>query len=204
MRWRRVLVAVVVVALVGAVVARIWWVNTALPQIPLEYYDTGEWVPLEGAFQNNADEGTDHYSFLLESAEVMTYDQFLKRYGDGTQALGEHGDSRCVVDVQLRIRNDGEDEGGFNAFQMVLVPERANEYLICDMMRDDSLWPQVQQGTGFDVRIRPGTEYVAHIPYVFNGNDEVYYRDVEDRSFTLLASRMPERKMIRVEATVAQ
>jgi hypothetical protein len=102
--------------------------------------------------------------------------------------------------VTLRIRNEGTDQGGLNTFQMVLVPARANEYLICDVMNPDALWPQVQEGAGSIVSIRSGTEYVVHIPYVFNGNEEVYEREITDRSFTLLVSRMPVRKMIEVTA----
>lgn len=203
MRRRRALVAAFAVAAACVIAARIWLVNTTLPRIPLEYHDAGEWVELEGAFQNSAKEGTENYALMVESATIMTYDEYLRRHGDGSHQTGEHGDERCVVDVAVRIRNDGEDDGGLNTFQMVLVPERANEYLICDVMQQDSLWPQVQQGAGSNVHIRPGTEYVAHIPYVFNGGAEVYDREVGDRDFTLLASRMPVRKMIRVKADVA-
>ena len=66
-------------------------------------------------------------------------------------------------------------------------------------MNPDALWPQVQEGAGSIVSIRPGTEYVVHIPYVFNGNEEVYEREITDRSFTLLVSRMVQRKSVRQE-----
>jgi len=35
------------------------------------------------------------------------------------------------------------------------------------------------------VNVRPGTECVAHVPYVFNGTEETYYRDVQDRRLTI-------------------
>lgn len=182
-----------------AIGVRIWWVNASLPSIPLEYYQTGEWVPLEGAFQNDASsEQTSGYSLMVESAEVVTYDEYLERHG--VTASGTHGTARCVVDVTLRIRNDGTEQGGINVFQMVLVPERGNEYLICDVMSEDALWPQVEPNADSSASIRPGTEYVTHIPYVFNGGEEVYDREVTDRSFTLLLSRMPVRKMVAVAA----
>lgn len=200
MKRHRLLIAALLAAVVMAIGARIWWVNANLPRIPLEYYEQGEWVPLEGAFQSSADEGTGGYSVMVEDATITTYDGYLEAHGDGTQELGGHGSARCVVDVTLRIRNEGTDQGGLNTFQMVLVPARANEYLICDVMNPDALWPQVQEGAGSIVSIRPGTEYVVHIPYVFNGNEEVYEREITDRSFTLLASRMPVRKMIEVTA----
>lgn len=200
MARRRVLAAclVAVAAVAVAVAARIWWVAENVPQIPLEHYGQGEWVELDGAFQNNADEGTDGYSVMVESAQLMTYDEYLEAYGEGPGEPGAKGDARCVVDVALRIRNDGADLGGLNVFQMVLVPARGNEYLICDVMNADALWPQVQEGASAIVSIRPGTEYVAHIPYVFNGGSEVYEREVTDTEFSLLVSRMPARKMVGV------
>lgn len=182
-----------------AIGARIWWVNANLPSIPLEYHQMGEWVPLEGAFQNDtSSEQTQGYSLMVESAEVVTYDEYLERHG--ATASGAHGDVRCVVDVTLRIRNEGAEQGGINIFQMVLVPERGNEYLICDVMSEKALWPQVEPNADSSVSIRPGTEYVTHIPYVFNGGEEVYEREVNDRDFKLLLSRMPVRKMVKVSA----
>ena len=182
MSRRRAVVAVGVLALVAVVAigVRIWWVNANLPSIPLEYYQMGEWIPLEGAFQNGtSSEQTQGYSLMVESAEVVTYDEYLKRHG--AAPTGTHGDVRCVV-------------------QMVLTPERGNEYLICDVMSEEALWPQAEPNADSSVSIRPGTEYVTHIPYVFNGGEEVYGREVTDHSFTLLASRMPVRKMIVVTA----
>jgi len=83
-------------------------------------------------------------------------------------------------------------------FESILVPERGNEYLICDIGNEDSLWPQVQKGAGSVVNVQPGTECVVHVPYVFNETEEAYYRDIQDKKFTLLVSRMPVRKMIYV------
>jgi hypothetical protein len=196
-RAGRLAVFGIVVVLLLGVTARIWWVNTSYPTIDLEYYEMGEWVALDGAFQDGTtSENTRDYSLMVESAEVMTYDEYLEKYG--VEASGTHGDARCVVDVTLRIRNDGTEQGGINIFQMVLTPVRGNEYLICDVMNEDALWPQVEAGADSSVSIRPGTEYVTHIPYVFNGGTEVYEREIMDTEFTLLASRMPVRKMIKV------
>ena len=199
-RVRYAILGIIALFVVVSVTARIWWVNVSLPRIPLEYYNEGEWVALEGAFQSDSSEQTQGYSLMVEDAEVMTYDEYLKRQGGGPQEPSSFGDARCVVDVSVRIKNDGGEEGGIYVFQMVLVPERANEYLICDVMGSNALWPQVQEGASSGVRVRPGTEFLTHIPYVFNGGEEVYGREVEDRTFTLLVSRMPVRKMIVVTA----
>lgn len=201
MSRRRVGIAVGILALVAvvAVGARIWWVNANLPSIPQEHYQMGEWVALDGAFQNSASlEQTSGYSLMVESVEVVTYDEYLERHG--AVPTGTHGNARCVVDVALRIKNEGTEQGGINVFQMVLTPERGDEYLICDVMSEEALWPQAEPNADSSVSIRPGTEYVTHIPYVFNGGEEVYGREVTDRNFTLLVSRMPVRKMIAVDA----
>ena len=187
--------AVVAVAVAG-IAARIWWINTNLPSIPVEYYQMGEWVSLDGAFQDGDREQTQGYSLMVESADVVTYDEYLERHG--VTPTGTHGDARCVVDVTLRIKNGGSDQGGINIFQMVLTPARGDEYLICDIMSDDALWLKTEPNADSSVSIRPGTEYVTHIPYIFNGGEEVYGRNITDHDFTFLTSRMPARKMIRV------
>ncbi len=198
MRKGRWWVPAALLAVATLVAARIWWVNTSLPQIPLEYHGQGDWVSLEGTFHNSSEEGTEGYSVMVEGAALMTYDEYLDTYGEGPREPGAHGSAHCVVEVTLRIRNDGSEAGGLNAFEMILVPDRADEYLICDVMNDDALWPQAQVGAGRMASVRPGTEYVAHVPYVFNGMEETYLREVTDTRFTLLVSRMPERKMIEV------
>lgn len=197
-RGRHAAIAVLSVVCL-AVGVRIWWVNTNLPRIPEETYETGEWVPLEGAFQDStSSEDTSDYSIKVVSAEVMTRNEYLEKYGGTT--LDDRDGARCVVDVTLVIRNDGTEQGGLNVFQMVLTPARGNEYLICDVMNEEALWPQVESGADTTVSIKPGTEYEVHIPYVFNGGEEVYEREVNDRDFTLLLSRMPVRKMVNVSA----
>lgn len=197
-RGRHAAIAVLSVVCL-AVGMRIWWVNTNLPRIPEETYETGEWVPLEGAFQDStSSEDTSDYSIKVVSAEVMTRNEYLEKYGGTT--LDDRDGARCVVDVTLVIRNDGTEQGGLNVFQMVLTPARGNEYLICDVMNEEALWPQVESGADTTVSIKPGTEYEVHIPYVFNGGEEVYEREVNDRDFTLLLSRMPVRKMVNVSA----
>lgn len=197
-RGRHAAIAVLSVVCL-AVGMRIWWVNTNLPRIPEETYETGEWVPLEGAFQDStSSEDTSDYSIKVVSAEVMTRNEYLEKCGGTT--LDDRDGARCVVDVTLVIRNDGTERGGLNVFQMVLTPARGNEYLICDVMNEEALWPQVESGADTTVSIKPGTEYEVHIPYVFNGGEEVYEREVNDRDFTLLLSRMPVRKMVNVSA----
>lgn len=199
MTRRHLAVIMALLATCLAVGVRIWWVNRSLPSIPVETHRAGEWVRLDGAFQDSASsEHTSGYSIEVVSAEVMTRSEYLKKYG--ASAAGSQGEKRCVVDVTLRIRNDGAEQGGLNVFQMVLTPARGNEYLICDVMNEDALWPQVERGADTMVSVRPGTEYEVHIPYVFNGGPEVYEREVTDREFTLLLSRMPVRKMVKVSA----
>lgn len=199
MAKKRLAVLVVFSVALLAVGVRIWWVNVSLPWIPEETYETGEWVRLGGAFHDNASsEDTSGYSIKVVSAEVMSRSEYLEKCAG--IAMGDQDGARCVVDVTLIIRNEGTKQGGLNVFQMVLTPARGNEYLICDVMNEDALWPQVESGADTTVSIRPGTEYEVHIPYVFNGGEEVYEREVNDRDFKLLLSRMPVRKMVKVSA----
>lgn len=203
---RRLILCCVFALAAFLMAARICWVNITLPKIPLEHFDMGEWVELDGSFQMSSGEGTREYALMVESANVMTYGEYLAAYG-GDARRESSGNNRCVLDLALRIKRSGSpesvesdqsDTGGYiNIFQTVLVPSSSNKYLICDVVGGKALWPQVQQGAGMQIHIRPGTEYLAHIPYVLN-TAEPYEEEIVEREFTLLASRMPVRKMIRV------
>lgn len=195
-RTRRVLIALAAAAVAVAVGVRIWWVNATFPAIPLEYYDEGEWVALEGCFHYDNSEPTQDYSVRVEGVSVMTYDEYMSAYGDRPEEIGRHGDQRSIVCVDLRIRNDGDEQGGFLLIAALLTPERGNEYLQLDMFSEISLWPY---NTG--ISTEPHTERLVHVPYVVNAlDDEAYANPIEDREFTLLVSQMPVRKMIHMTA----
>jgi len=194
-RMRRVLIAVAAAAVAIAVGVRIWWVNATFPWIPHEYYEQGEWVALEGCFHYDADsEPTQDYSVKVERVTVMTYDEYMSAYGENPEEIGKHGDQRSVVCVDLVIRNDGDEKGGFLLIEALLTPGRGNECLQLDMFSDISLWPH-HSGIAAD----PRTERLVHVPYVINAPDDgAYANPIEDREFTLLVSQMPVRKMIRI------
>ncbi|WP_277259930.1 hypothetical protein [Olegusella massiliensis] len=201
---KRLIIPIVIAGLLIGI--RIWWVNHHLPQIPVESYKEKTWVPLEGAFEevaNENGEGTKHYSLMVESAVVRTYDDYLEAHGVTPAHRGAHGTTPCVVDVAIRVRNDGPGQGGLSIFSMVLVSERQNQYFVPDVFEKDSLWPQVQKGANSTISIKPGTEFVMHIPYVTNDvGADMYATPITDLQFYLLASRMPTRKLINVSATV--
>ena len=188
-------VAIAAAAVAVAIGVRIWWVNETLPKIPLEYYEEGEWVALEGCFHyNSSSEPTQDYSVRVEGVSVMTYDEYMSAYGDRPEEIGRHGDQRSIVCVDLRIRNDGDEQGGFLLIAALLTPARGNEYLQIDIFSEVSLWPY-----NAGISTAPHTERLVHVPYVVNAlDDEAYANPIEDREFTLLVSQMPVRKMIHM------
>lgn len=193
-RLRMVLAIVVCVLAVAGIAARIVHVNTTTPKIPLQHFEQGTWVPLEGAFQLDSMDDTDGYELYVEGATICSHDDYLRRHGVEPANPGEYGDATSVVDVTIRVKNEGDSTGGLDMFSMVLIPEGLNTYYICDT----ELWALVQGGAE-TVSIRSGTEFTMHVPYTINSvGREVYETTITGERFWLLASRMPERKMIEV------
>ncbi|MFC2706111.1 MAG: DUF5028 domain-containing protein [Olsenella profusa] len=197
-RVRRIILAFALLVVASGIVTRIAYVNSTMPKIPQESYDEGEWVALDGAFQDVNSENTQGYSLKVEGATLCTHDEYLTKYGVTPDEPGKYGGAQCVVDVEIHVRNEGNDSGGLNMFEMVLVPTRANEYLLYD----SDLWAQVQRGGGDAVSIRPGTEFVMHVPYTVNSNEAGKYADaIRDRDFNLVVARMPRRMTIAVHVS---
>ncbi len=203
---KRLLLALLGLVVTCAVGARIWWVNESMPRIPVETYGAGEWVALDGAFQELANEQTKGYSLRVDSAKVVSYDEYLRAHGVEPAEPSKFGDAKSVVDVAISVRRDASSsgDGGLNMFDMVLVPARKNEYFMVSIGGGEegcALWPQVQKNAGFWVSIRPGTEYTMHVPYVINSSGaRIFKNPIEDRDFELVASRMPVQKLIRFSA----
>lgn len=65
--WKKIVFSVLSFALIGLIVIRIFFVNTAAIQQQIEYYEKDEEVKLDGCFINIVDENTTGYSITVHS-----------------------------------------------------------------------------------------------------------------------------------------
>lgn len=198
-------IALVAVLVLVAVVARIVYVNaTAIPSYPVVHYSMGEWVDLDGAFHmTSSNENTQGYSVRVSSAEKMSRNEYIERYGTDPSKVIEGLDADSVIAITLDVRNEGNSDGAMLIFETKLIPDRKNEYFI----RDKELWPEketVLAGTlCMYLSIQENSEYTTVIPYKTNVIDQdgysQYERDITDTSFELVLSSAPVRKVVDID-----
>lgn len=199
---RMTAIAVVAFALVAVVSARIAYVNYDVPHIIEEHYSVGEWVELDGAFLSSIQENTEGYSLRVVSAELMSYNDYIRRYGQDPSAVVEGLDSKSVIALEMEVENEGNEEGAIFLFECKLVPARGNEYFT----RDSALWieseRQMEGTVALYLSLVEGTSYTTVIPYTINSIDEEglsqYKATIEDSSFGLVVSNHPTRKIIDI------
>ena len=211
MRWRRVVVAVACVAVAIAVGVRIWWVNANSIVIPVERYGMDEWVELEGTYAYMVLDFSDGYSVKVESAEVMSAQEYLDRYAEGSSYEPDNPDEALVV-VNLVVRNnrpsdideaDIESVGAINMLNTIMIPHNAGGMMYTV---DKFLWCEAEEAFEDNlimwVGVMPGTEYTMHCPYILahvvNTDPSIGADKPVSDTFDLVLGNFPVRREIEV------
>ena len=195
-------------ALIGAVGTRIAQVNANALVIPEVVYHMGDTVSLEGAFVGSpVDERTKGYSIRVDAAEVISPNEYASRYGkDPSARLGSPcDDNPCVLDLTMTFTNDGntDETSGILGYLWHAVDETRNFDYQLDQFILELSHPELNGSTKF--RIAPDTSYTAHTPFAgqvtgpyFQGFEDTYYADITSRSFDLIVSNLPEKRIIHI------
>lgn len=186
-------------------IGRICWINMGdRPEgYPVEQYNMGEWVELDGAFFSDATESTDGYSIKVTGAELMSCDEFIKQYGKTDTLPKLSSTPQSVVAIEYEVRNEGNSDGAILLFMHELIPERKNAAYECDADLWNASQPQLGGTMGFTVK--EGTTYSFTAPFTllyqpdyFETYDNMKRAKIEDTSFELVVSRAPVQKVINV------
>lgn len=189
MEDKRRIVALVVgllllVGVCATVVCRIVVVNAEALTVPVDSYELGEEVALDGSFVTVSKEATKGYSLTVDSVRQLSPNDYVSEHGRTNVAV-EGFDQKSIVEVNVTIANDGNAKGYLDVMGYRLVPERGNEYYVVD----SSLWRMVEPNAPGDTSVltlAPDSEYSVSIPFVRNASgDEAYSVPIDDRGFTL-------------------
>lgn len=180
-----------------AVAARVQVVNDDLPSASQESYGLGAAVAIDGAYLEDAAENTEGYYVTVNSAELMSYNQYIERYGTETATAVAGYDAPSVVTLNVMIENRGNAEGYLHVNAWRLVPSSANDYLI----PASDLWGASEKYAPDEIgvlRLNVDSAYATHIPFVLNKGDgeKTYTTPIEDSSFTLHVTDWPTHKTI--------
>lgn len=190
-----------------AFAARVEDVNTEAISIDEETCGLGEWLEMgDSYYSTQADEETRGYAFRIDSACVMTPNEYLERYSsDGTKSAGsDDSDSNVVVATSMTIRNAGSSDGGVMAWQWHMVPSsNCDDYTIdSDLLAH--VKPAVAESLQFSVPA--GEERSATFPFTGEMNpayfaawDERGRPVVRDRAARLVMANLPVRKVFQLQ-----
>lgn len=194
-------IAVILTLALCAIGIRIAYVNHNALSIEKEHYQTGEWVELDGNFLHSKSEDTQGYSIRVLSAEKLSYNDYIDRYGIDQEKKSISYDAKSLIALEIEFKNEGNENGSILIFECKLVPARKNEYFI----RDNELWAESEPKMKDNLRLQlvKDSSYLTVIPYKINLIDEEnlsqYRNPIEDSSFELVVSNAPIKKVIDID-----
>ncbi len=195
--WRRRISAALLLVAIAGVVARVAWLNAACPPPAEDMASTGQWLQ---AGEGHPD--ARGYSFRVESAQVMSPNEFLATYGrDGVQTVPDvDADEPTIIAVRMTIRNDRADYGGVDAWEWSVV----GEGLALEYPFSSDLFSHVEPGVSSGMfSVKPGESYTTCLPFCAPVDMPYFspagsYRRcvVKETSFHLSTELHPVRKRI--------
>lgn len=184
---------------------RICSINAEAWVIPIEVHQKGNWVDFDGAFAGYDDEKTMGYSLKLESAEIMSPNDFVRKYAvdpvSGKVDL-EKPDMQRLIVLNLQVANKGNREGYMSAINWCVT---SSTDVLADYRPDYDVWafahPVMQNQPCFE--IKSDTEFTVHIPFswqcdpgLFESFDESSFRIPDLGAYELIVTNVPIRKQI--------
>ena len=151
------------------------------------------------------------YSIKVVGAEVMSAQEYLDRYAEGSAFEPDLPDDPQVV-LELAVRNDRDDDidevaidttGAIDMVDTVLIPHNAGGIIY---QANFDIWAESEEA--FDsssimwVGLMPGTEYTMYVPYRFvrmvGADDTMGAEKPVSNTFDLVLGVAPVRKEIEV------
>lgn len=196
-RRRLALWGLAIVLVVAAYSARLYVVNSSAEQVPMETYGVGEWLePRDGYIVDDMIEDLDGYSLRIDDAKIMTPNEYLSEYGHEDDTWETDGDVPSVLAVTMTIKNEYNEEGGFEAWLWTAVPESQN----CEYRFDDILYDTADD-TGSVFRVGKGKQATRTFPFrlqmpgpYFTDSASWTYLEVSDRTFHINMTYRPVTK----------
>lgn len=166
-------------------------------------------VKLNGAFLDSFEEDMGDYSLTVKSAQIMSANEYLKRYSRDDVTSVEGGDvpnTRLVLEVEFK--NSGKRDGGnFNLVSAWVIgkPNKNTFY-----RTDTDLWEHRETKMAgamyMGVGVKSGTSYTTYLPFYMLGLPKFFepetaenkYATVGEKEFYYLVATKPQRMTIDI------
>lgn len=209
---RSLVFAVVVIVLFCLFGFRVHQVNSKSSTYRVETHKIGELVELNGAFAEYATENTNGFSFLIQSAELMSVNEYVSQYAKSDDISNNPLDStdlnaKTLVVLEIVIRNQKSEEaerGYLDSLGWSVIPSAHKErWLRVDSTLFNLSVPQLEGA--FQLSVRPGTEFTVYVPFSttvldkFPAQSSMSHRPTLDSgSYDFIATNLPVRHVVKV------
>lgn len=208
---KKILIVLLSITLFVSIAVRVWIINKDIDLPPVHTFGIGEEVSLEQNIFLDDYENMDGYTVTVNHAEIVSYDEFLKKYNyqeSKNTPLFEENDisfPEMVYDLHLTIKNtnttDNPDKyNGINFLNYQLI---GTNFLlqISDplyMVANPNLEAKISEG----FRLRPNSELDFHLPFYFapsSNMERIQIEDIMNDKVYLVVSLYPNEKKILIE-----
>ena len=192
---------------------RITLVNSEGLPYGIALHSVGDSVELNGAFAEYSTENTDGFSFSVNSAELMSINEYIDRYSKDNVMPNDPYDTtdpneKTLAVLTITIRNDkneGDERGYLDSLGWSLIPRNQKErWLRVDSTLFNLSVPQL--GGAYQLSVRPGTEYTINVPFSTSVVDGFpaqaglgHKPTLESGDYDFIATNLPVRHIVEVE-----
>ena len=211
------IIGALAVLVCACLVLRIRAVNGDVREPEIVNYEMGQEAAIGENIFLDSYEDMNGYSVTVESAHILTYDEFMEKHKDSIEASLEEGDSlpdkdsqvfpEMVYEVNILVRNGGTEEKEECGLAFMNYNLTATYFIL---QISDSLYWLVNPGepTMFmDFRLRPQTSMEFCLPFFFSPSSNasgpglgLTEDEVRRAEMYLPVSLDPQQIQIRIEA----
>ncbi len=202
MKKTKVICAACIAACIAVIAlsARIYKVNQDVSLPPVKEWQIGEWVPMEDNYFMEEYEICNGYEIRVDGAEVLTCDEFLRKYNRDMETVLQDGAllPDMVYDISVTIRNTNRQETdcGLDLSNNALY---ASDFVL-------SINPELYEIANAEnniatlmFRLQPMSELEFHLPYgIAISAKSAYLKEdaVKERDMYLLLSLYPVQNQV--------
>lgn len=191
-----------VIALLCCYSARVVYINKNAKKSETEIFGQGEFVDLGDNYFYNSGEQLDGYSVKVESAKLMTLENFINSFGRSFDEYKKQAEddnvylNRYVVCVELTIKNSHSQGYGIDIISSRVCTVNYN--LECNAYLFSYIYPDFEEYTY--LKVREGTEFRIALPYLLIPSYEEILgeKDLINADLYLNLTQYPIKKMIKL------
>lgn len=188
-------------------------VNRGIESPEVVQFEKGEEAEIGRNIFNDRVENMNGYSVTAESARIMTYEDYLKKYGYNEEEDGVlfEEDSmlrpEMIYEVDILVKNHNKEDNTGCGISYSDYKLTASDFMLS--VSSPLYWiandiAEENQNLMMSFRLRPESEMRFHLPFYFapgSPAESVSEETVRDANLQLVLSLYPEQRQILIDET---